>query len=403
MNKLSIQLRQHTPLIHFQHDQAGATLRGTEVKPKLDRFILTQLGDGNYEKGRETAKNNKWIIGNSAGALDYKLSIQANYSKKYIMATFLSNAKKEEFKKKKLPFIAPAPCFGDNDIYGCMYDRVEVHIFSFKKEVVKEVEKYIVNFFNTENFGFRQSKGFGGFSVSKVNDNDRGNDSKNTIEQLKKKGNLFYKKYNATLKDALKIIHNDYQLLKSGKTYPAYQKSKLAEYFYLQPNALRWEKRNIKIDLKTNHPHIFRTLKCNKTNSKFNRIEGGINIESENFVFARALLGLAEQIEFSTTPNNFKKDKVRIKISDDGRSENKIERFQSPLIFKVFNDTIYIIARDIPDQMYEKEFWFSLRAEKDSGEELNLELFSLKTPQKKDFDLNSFLEKYLPELGWQKL
>lgn len=29
-----------TPMIHFQHDQKGATLRATEVKPKLDRYLL---------------------------------------------------------------------------------------------------------------------------------------------------------------------------------------------------------------------------------------------------------------------------------------------------------------------------------------------------------------------------
>lgn len=33
-------LEQQTPLIHFQYDQPGATLRATEVKPKLDKFII---------------------------------------------------------------------------------------------------------------------------------------------------------------------------------------------------------------------------------------------------------------------------------------------------------------------------------------------------------------------------
>jgi len=36
MYKLEFTLKQHTPIIHFQHDQDGATLRATEVKPKLD-------------------------------------------------------------------------------------------------------------------------------------------------------------------------------------------------------------------------------------------------------------------------------------------------------------------------------------------------------------------------------
>jgi hypothetical protein len=43
MYQLKIQLKQHTPIIHFQHDQAGATLRASEVKPKLDRFLIEML------------------------------------------------------------------------------------------------------------------------------------------------------------------------------------------------------------------------------------------------------------------------------------------------------------------------------------------------------------------------
>jgi len=37
--KLTFKLKQNTPLIHFHHDQHGATLRATELKPKLDRFL----------------------------------------------------------------------------------------------------------------------------------------------------------------------------------------------------------------------------------------------------------------------------------------------------------------------------------------------------------------------------
>ena len=63
MHKLEIKLKQHTPMIHFQHDQEGATLRASEVKPKLDRFILTRLGNGDYKKGCEEAKSKGWLVG----------------------------------------------------------------------------------------------------------------------------------------------------------------------------------------------------------------------------------------------------------------------------------------------------------------------------------------------------
>lgn len=50
MKTLKVTLKQHTPLIHFQHDQYGATLRASEVKPKLDKFIILREFDNCYEK-----------------------------------------------------------------------------------------------------------------------------------------------------------------------------------------------------------------------------------------------------------------------------------------------------------------------------------------------------------------
>lgn len=79
MHTLKVTLKQHTPLIHFQHDQEGATLRASEVKPKLDKFILTKLGEGDYQNGFEIAKKNSWIINNGKNdckALDYKMRIE---------------------------------------------------------------------------------------------------------------------------------------------------------------------------------------------------------------------------------------------------------------------------------------------------------------------------------------
>ncbi|MGB3465250.1 MAG: hypothetical protein WBA74_08270, partial [Cyclobacteriaceae bacterium] len=60
MHQLTFTLAQHTPLIHFQHDQQGATLRATEVKPKLDQYLLTALGNGNYQRGIDQARTNGW-------------------------------------------------------------------------------------------------------------------------------------------------------------------------------------------------------------------------------------------------------------------------------------------------------------------------------------------------------
>ena len=81
MHTLTVELEQHTPLIHFQHDQYGATLRASEVKPKLDKFILTKLGEGDYDTGKNIAKDRGWLVGKGEHpALNYKIKIEAGHN-----------------------------------------------------------------------------------------------------------------------------------------------------------------------------------------------------------------------------------------------------------------------------------------------------------------------------------
>ena len=76
---ISCTLSQQTPLIHFQHQEPGACLRGSELKPKLDRFLLEQLGQGNalpQDAGYSIARENGWLAGDgSHPALKYKVRI----------------------------------------------------------------------------------------------------------------------------------------------------------------------------------------------------------------------------------------------------------------------------------------------------------------------------------------
>ena len=77
MYTLKFTLKQHTPLIHFQHDQAGATLRASEVKPKLDRFIIDAYGLAVNGKPKEEYK--KYFIGEGKNnmVLDYQMRIES--------------------------------------------------------------------------------------------------------------------------------------------------------------------------------------------------------------------------------------------------------------------------------------------------------------------------------------
>ena len=223
MKKLTIKLKQHTPLIHFQHDQEGATLRASEVKPKLDRFILSRLTPEEKAQG----KREGWIKSkNDRVWLDYKMRILDNPDNTFIMEM---NEKREyktenekidrkkgwkieyveygqiiEKQKGKIRFVIeedndkrffgkwrktdskiiydlnPYPCFFAN--MGCdIKDPSEYRKVSFAEEPIEmtittnhttlcnyinDIKKKILSsFFINNNFGTRQSKGFGSFYI----------------------------------------------------------------------------------------------------------------------------------------------------------------------------------------------------------------------------------------------
>ena len=75
--EIELKLKQVTPMIHFQHDSCGATLRASEVKPKLDRYIKRKyLAEHPNMTDEEKKAYKKWFIGET-DALDYKMSIRA--------------------------------------------------------------------------------------------------------------------------------------------------------------------------------------------------------------------------------------------------------------------------------------------------------------------------------------
>lgn len=41
--KLELNLICHAPIIHFQPDEEGTTLRASEVKPKFDRYLMKKV------------------------------------------------------------------------------------------------------------------------------------------------------------------------------------------------------------------------------------------------------------------------------------------------------------------------------------------------------------------------
>ena len=175
--KLQLQLEAQMPMIHFQSMQTGATIRASEVKPKLDRFILDKimkcsektikdLKEDEYYKeiflDCESEKNN---------ALDYKMQITAKESVEIDLSPKNSDGKTDRAKAYSI-FYANMGRKAEEIVYGIFSDPV-ITIICFKEKLRKYIEENIIKFFLVTNFGTMQNKGFGSFIPVKWCQNEK--------------------------------------------------------------------------------------------------------------------------------------------------------------------------------------------------------------------------------------
>lgn len=180
---LSFTLQQHTPLIHFQHEQRGATLRATELKPKLDRFLAQKItGQENPSLAEIMAhpEYGQCLIGGTKAqslAFDYKVKVIPGPEKE----TFRKLEVEKKEKNGKTKYLT------DGDKFQCIlanmggqdsveelknfvfHETVSVQILSFHTKLRALVKDAFPGFIAMECFGNRNSKGFGSFSCSHVN------------------------------------------------------------------------------------------------------------------------------------------------------------------------------------------------------------------------------------------
>jgi hypothetical protein len=360
--KLKFTLKQHTPIIHFQHNQHGATLRATEVKPKLDRFLIEKLGNGDYQAGIKEAKRKNWLVGKGDHpALDYKMRVKAETDKFVLMSAMpLNDTKKQSILNNgdaqelfgDFEVLDDSPYFADNEFIkfkhrssdidtektnwralrvGVLYRNcsIEIEITVLISELKDKIDELFHNFISITNFGTRQSKGFGSFTT------DRFTLSTQTC--------IFQKDCTGDYKAKLRTISKDWKLLKSGYNFGnTYYKSDLMKYFCMKNN-IRWEKRKIKREIHNQFPALYNVLRKNGT---VNRITGCQSDgdqpdrvpENNNYQYIRALLGLAEHNEYGKPGKP-----AKVKISND-----TIKRYKSPVTFKVTEDKIYMICEPTP-------------------------------------------------------
>lgn len=107
--------------------------------------------------------------------------------------------------------------------------------------------------------------------------------------------------------------------------------------------------------------------------------------DSGDFRFVRALLGLPNQYDFQLENPPVRNGKMIATI----KNGNGIERFKSPITFKVIDGYVYIIGKRIPKQILNKSFEFFVSVEKDNSLH-DVNIGTLQTPE--HFDLKKFME-----------
>lgn len=339
--ELTVKIRQHTPIIHFQWDQSGATLRATELKPKLDKF-LKEKNDSNIEN----------YFGQK-GNLPYKVRVDSGDCNKEIwdidryFPTFFGNIKAE--KEKKFVF----------------YDDVTtIRFICFNKEVLDTIKKYIAEFFLKTNFGTRQSKGFGSFYIEP---SDTCYKSPSRFENyhfiLDTRETRSYEKY----RELFENIDLFYKTLRSGLNI----KEKNGNKFYFKPimflyakeRGWTWDKKAIKSKFVN-----AKTLDDQKKEHNYSDI---LTFSGGNEYLVRDLLGVAPSQTYNYYYFSLQYDE-----------KNEIERFKSPITFKPIHIDdrdrsrfiVYLILNPIPEGIFNKEF----KINKIGGQ--SVDPITLKTP-----------------------
>ncbi|MDR1582880.1 MAG: hypothetical protein LBS55_06410 [Prevotellaceae bacterium] len=375
MHKLEITLKQHTPLIHFQHDQEGATLRASEVKPKLDKFIKTAL----KKLCPEIFDKYKPLIDKIPDEHNkvnspYKLSIRLKDEKaidKYVIGSYIPKNKSENYQKQGYRILNKAPYFADNkmikdgltgeDDYklGIMLKKNNTLdlIFRFWDPEWKEfLQSIIPLFFAVTNFGTREDKGFGCFYPV---DKDR-TDLESTLRLFSGKA-LYCSIGSFGITETFKEIDAIYKKMKSGDQRTD---SELRKHFNSMRPMIEWEKPEIQEQI----GKISKQSISSKTNKR---------------QFVRALLGLPEIYEYPKCDSKVlvsykcegetdKEKKIEGKEGKEGK-EKKIARYASPVSFKVFDGYIYLYVSQQESMITNQTFEFEIQ-----GTETK---FSLTTPE----------------------
>lgn len=354
----SIVLKQKTPIIHFQYDEQGASLRATEVKPKLDRYIRVR-----YLREEGSPIPEEWKLGDT-NALNYRITINCPESEIVDLGSkdyriFYGNTGRE---KKIMGLFAKAP--------------INMRIVCMIPELLKTIVNYVQGFFISHNFGTMQRKGFGSYIVGMTGE------SEIAKELMTSHGADMCYRFKAGGKpfERIKLV---YSIMKSGINFGGYRRSLL--FLYMHEKGIGNEKAWLK-----HNGMAPKNVGMHKADERDWQREAVSNHEAH---YVRALLGTGEKLEFLLDLKS-RKNKAIVKMQHIPQNDQKIERLKSPIFFKVINDWVYFVGDPINKKILGQSFEFSSDY---NGRRTD----TLTVPQ--EFDLADFLEYCFRQLNTDEL
>lgn len=356
-------LVQHTPLIHFQHSEPHACLRATEVKPKLDRFLIEQLeeddrfGDGRWKK---------WFVGDgSQQSFDYMMRITPNSEQVERTQSIERAIARAEHRPPNASFHEiHKNYFGNmasgNNIQDTIRETFKESLFykdgltltirCFIPELLTFIDEHIRGFFMMHNFGTRQRKGFGSFTVDI---STKPNAPKGFDLVRKYCPNAYYCKLddNVSADALLNAVWVLSAFLKSGfnRGEGNYVRGFVFRYFQREKNPLANDKAFVK-------QKVLHNVYNEKTPGEHRRFYGN----NVRYRYVRGLLGTNENSRFCRDPN------AHTPVYDIyTHSAEGIERFPSPLLFKPIGKFVFILPQKMPDEIFGSEFYILEKNQED--------------------------------------
>lgn len=354
--KRTFYLVQHTPQLHFEkQNRDTATLRATEVKPKLDKYLLGMLGEAIQEDWLRTTKQGDI-------SFDYEMRIVLAEGTKLINGIIQTDYEAGEKGSNNLVLANMGKEKPEDKKYFILYQNTiekspshHLQVFSYYPEILAAIENHMAGFLLTHNFGNRQTKGFGsyylhpestGYAVPRskwsftVNAQSSPADMKTVFDKI----SLLWKALRPGINDG---IYDKLLGRYSKNTF--YFKSLI--FMYAKHLGIQWDKKTIKENFFANE-----LPKQPYSLDGIAEADSPVRYSSTQKKLMKDLLGLSLSEGWGKTYSE-----AEITKNHTGSEGKVIERFASPILFKpIFSDdsswTIHFILKEIPLIIHNSEF-----------------------------------------------